>query len=470
MMKKSTSRRAFLKDIGMGAAAAGVAACAPDPSGPEKAGEGSPIVHRSAVRQSWETDVLVVGGGPAGIGAAIGAARQGVKVLLIENHAFFGGVGAWALGMPINQVRPKGKPRSNVHELLISKLTAYGPQAVHVGEHQLWTNVDYLKAAIADAMDAAGVKYFLHTRAADAVVEGNRVTGVIAATKSGLVRIQAGTVIDCTGDADVAQYAGAETMKETGKLSPMTLLLKVTNVDLARAKKVKMVPVADAARAKYPLIPKTWAFEDSDPSSNSFYINHSCTRDFANYDGSDPESFSQAEVFARRQALQMTEAMREFGGPDLASIELIGTSPQICVRETRRVKGVYVLTEEDALQGRTFEDAVAWRSGFLDIGYTRLEDMKIHDVPYRSILPEKTDGLLTAGRCISASHVAASAGKSMGNCMATGHAAGVAAAMCAKEKILPREVSVPKLREALRAEGVDFSMGGQDQKGLVLIG
>ena len=96
--------------------------------------------------------------------------------------------------------------------------------------------------------------------------------------------------------------------------------------------------------------------------------------------------------------------------------------------------------------------------------------MKIHDVPYRSILPEKTDGLLTAGRCISASHAAASAGKSMGNCMATGHAAGVAAAMCTKEKILPREVSVPKLREALRAEGVDFSMGGQDQKGLVLIG
>jgi ribulose 1,5-bisphosphate synthetase/thiazole synthase len=468
MKRQTKSRREFLKDIGLGAAALGAAGCgkATKPA----ADKGPEIVYNAPVKEKWETDVLVVGGGPAGFGAAMGAARHGAKTLLIENHGFFGGVAAWALGMPINQVRPKGKPRSNIHELLIQKLTGYGSQAVNIKDHQLWCNVDYLKVAFADALDDSGVKYYLHARAVDAAVEGTRITGVVAATKRGTVFIKAGAVVDCTGDADVACYAGAETMKEVGNLSPMTLLLKVTNVDMEKAKKVKMREVADKAGSKFPLIPKSWSLEDNDPSSNSFYINHSCLRDLGQFDASDPESFTKAECLARRQAVQMVEAMREFGGEALKTIELIGTSVQIAVRETRRVKGVYVLTEDDALKGRTFEDAIAWRSGFLDIGYVYFSEMKIHDVPYRAILPEKLDGMLVGGRCISASHAAASAGKSMGNCMATGHAAGLAAAMSTKKNIVPRELNVKELQDALRAEKVDLTMGGQDQKGLVLIG
>jgi len=96
----------------------------------------------------------------------------------------------------------------------------------------------------------------------------------------------------------------------------------------------------------------------------------------------------------------MTLAMREFGGEELKDIELIGTGTQVGVRETRRVKGLYVLTEKDALSGQKFNDVIAWRSGFLDIGFVRLSKMNIHDVPYRAILPEKLDGLLMAGRCI----------------------------------------------------------------------
>jgi len=163
----------------------------------------------------------------------------------------------------------------------------------------------------------------------------------------------------------------------------------------------------------------------------------------------------------------MVQAMREFGGEELKDIELSGTGTQIGVRETRRVKGLYVLTEEDALTGRTFDDAIAWRSGFLDIGFVRLSKMKIHDVPYRALLPEKVDGLLVAGRCISATHVAASAGKSMGNCVATGHAAGIAAALAAEKGCLPREVNVGGLQNALRADGVDLSRGGESQDSLV---
>ena len=119
--------------------------------------------------------------------------------------------------------------------------------------------------------------------------------------------------------------------------------------------------------------------------------------------------------------------------------------------------------------GRSFEDAIAWRAGFLDQGGEkdgRFVKMKVHDVPYRSLLPEKVDGLLAAGRCISASHTAAAAGKSMGNCMALGHAAGIAAALASLAGIQPREVKVRELRDRLRADGVNFDLPDREQKDL----
>ena len=411
-----------------------------------------------------ETDVLVVGGGPAGFGAAVASATAGARTLLIENHGFFGGVASWCVGMPINQVRPDGKPRSKVHELLVAKLQAYGEQALNIGQHQLYTNVDYLKVAMLDALDAVGAKYVVHLRAVDAIVEAGRVTGVVVATKNGLATISARMVVDCTGDADVAYFAGAETMKETGALSPSTLCLNVTNVAVERVRQANTANVAKAARAKYPLIPQSWNIGPV-AGGHSYFINHAGTKELGQFDATDPFQFSDAECKSRRQALQMVQAMREFGGEQLANLELLGTGPQIGVRETRRVKGVYVVTEDDAMSGRTFDDVIAWRAGFLDIGFVRYERMnKIHDVPYRSILPVKLEGLLTAGRCISASHVAASAGKSMGNCMATGHAAGLAAALSVKQRIMPRELKVATLQDALRGDGVDFTMGGRTQQ------
>ena len=460
--RTSVSRRKFL--VSAGAAAAGTAAF----------GVGWPTAARTALEVAPPSkpglldtvDVLVVGGGPAGIGAALGAARKGAKTLLVENHGFFGGVGAWALGMPINQVRPEGRPRSAVHELLVRKIQEYGDQAVRMGTHELWCNVEYLKVAALDALDEAGCPYLVHVRAADAVVENNRVTGVVVATKRGLKTIQAKTVVDCTGDADVAFYAGAETMTEASTLMPMTLALALTNIDPAKVKYEDVAQALKKARPKYPLITSGGFEVNQIAHSVSWYINHSGTRDLGRVDATDPEERTKAESFSRRQALQMVQALRTSGDPALERIEWIGTGPQAGVRETRRVKGVYVLTEEDAMTGRVFEDAIAWRSGFLDLGGQKggkFVKMKIHDVPYRAILPEKLDGLLMAGRCISATHMAAAAGKSMGNCMATGHAAGVAGALCAEKKCLPRELKVSELRDSLRADGVNFDLKDRDQ-------
>lgn len=254
-------------------------------------------------------------------------------------------------------------------------------------------------------------------------------------------------------------------MKETGSLSPQTLCLNLTNVTAEQVRKANMAEIARKAKSKYPLIPSGWGL-DRVSNSSSFYINHAGTKDLGQFDMTDPVERTQAECLSRRQVLQMVQAMREFGGDDLRNIELIGTGPQLGVRETRRVKGPYVLTEEDALSGRKFDDAIAWRSGFLDIGFVRYERMKVHDVPYRAILPEKLDGLLVAGRCISATHVAASAGKSMGNCVATGHAAGLAAALAARKGSTPRQLNVSALQDALRADGVDLNRAGDEQKEL----
>jgi len=329
--------------------------------------------------------------------------------------------------------------------------------------------VEYLKVAVLDALDEVGCRYLVHMRAADALVENNRVAGIVVATKRGLMTIRAKAVVDCTGDADVCCYAGAETMTEAAALMPMTLSLALTNIDKSTVRYADVRDAIHKARQKYPLIPSGFLEVNQIAGSGSWYVNHSGTADLGRIDATDPAARSKAECTSRRQALQMVQALRESDNPDLQRIEWIGSGPQVSVRETRRVKGVYAISEEDAMAGRTFDDAIAWRSGFLDPGGQRgakFVKTKIHDVPYRAILPEKLDGLLVAGRCISATHVGAMAGKSMGNCMATGHAAGVAAAISAKKRIVPRELLVREVQEALRADGVDLDVKDREQKNL----
>ena len=455
-MKK---RRSFLKSLGAGLAALGVSARnagAKPASGP----------HVWANRpEKYTTDVLVCGGGPAGIGAAIGAARTGAKTMLVENHAFLGGVASYGIGMPINQMRPMETPRSVVHEQVIEGLLRYGDHAVMIGPHQLWCNVDYLRAVVLEALDAVQCKYLTHTRVVDTIVQNDRVAGVVIATKQGLVRIGAKMVIDGTGDADIACYSGAETMIEYGNLSPMTLLINVTNINHEAARKASRKEIVKKAKHKYPLLPDSWGLNRYN-SHTTLNINHPGTKVMGQVDGTNPDQLTAAEAHSRRQAVQMIEAMREFGGPEFKDIELARTSAQVGVRETRRVKGSYILTEEDAMAGQKFDDVIAWRSGFLDIGHVRLSRMKIHDVPYRAIVPEKMDGLFMTGRCISATHVAASAGKSMGNCVATGHAAGLAATLCIEKNCQPRDLSVALVQNALRKDGVDLDMGGKMQDAL----
>lgn len=417
-------------------------------------------VTRRKPLDTLQTEVLVVGGGPAGIGAAVAAAKAGAKTLVLEDCGFFGGVAAWAVGMCMNQMRPFNEPRGFVHELLLTKLRAYGSQAVRLSSHQFYTNVEYLKAAVLDVLDEVGCNYRVHARVVDAITEGNRIRGVVIATKSGMVKVHAKVVVDCTGDADVTYFAGAPTLTETGNLSPSTLLMNIANVDSNHREQLKAA--IEKGREKYPLIPERWGLKKVS-NCHHFYINHAGTRDLGNYDVSDIHQLSEAECLSRKQIVQMVQTMREFGEGELKEAELVGASPRLCVRESRRIQGGYILSEEDAINGRTFDDTIAWRSGWLDIGFTRVTRMKIHHVPYRAIVPNEIDGLLAAGRCISATHEGASAGKSMGNCFATGHAAGAAAALSCEQNRMPRELNVKDIQQRLTQDGVDLTRGGEEQ-------
>lgn len=420
------------------------------------------MVPKTSGRQV-DVDVLVAGGGPAGIGAALGAARHGARTLLVERMGFLGGVAAIGLGMTINQMRPGGRPRGAVHEALIERLLHYGEAALRIEDHALITNTEYLKLAAFEVLEQAGCDYLLHSFVAATGLEGDRVTGVSLSTKHGPVRVAAQRVIDATGDGDVCFFAGCPMGKGRegdGFLSPMTSLFVIGGVDVATARAAQKDDrgwqrlLADGDAAGY-VVPDRMGMTPT-VYPDSVFVNHSGTKRYGALDGTDPRDQTRAERLMRQQAVDVVRLLRDRHVPGFERAYLQQVSPWAGVRETRRIVGDYILTEDDAKQGARFPDAIARRFGFLDIGFVRYETMAPHDVPYRALLPKERENLLAAGRIISATHVAMSAGKSMGNCMATGHAAGAAAALSIREGVTPRALPAGLVQDALRADGVDL--------------
>ena len=417
--------------------------------------------NEKATLEPIDVDVLVAGGGPAGLGAAIAASRLGVKTLLVERMAFLGGVAAIGLGMTINQMRPGGKPRSRVHEHLIERLRRFGSEAYRFEDHALVTNTEYLKLAAFQALEDVGCDYLLHSFISNAIVDGDIVKGVVVNTKSGPLRINAKRVVDATGDGDVCFFAGCPMEKGRegdGFLSPMTSLFVLGGVDVAKVMEYQKEDrgfiklLKEGRRAGYELPERMHMRPTIYPGC--VYVNHAGTKLHGVFDGTDVRDLTRAERIMRQQAIDVLRFLKERQVLGFEHTYLEQVSAWAGVRETRRIIGEYVLTEDDAKSGARFPDAVARRFGFLDIGFVRYEEMLPHDVPYRSLIPKKIDNILASGRNISATHVAASAGKSMGNCMATGHAAGLAAMLSIQENVTPRELDVKLVQKVLREDGV----------------
>lgn len=446
------------------------------------------------------TEVLVVGGGPAGLGAAIGAAAAGADVVLVERYGFLGGNATAALVMPLMSFH------NEIKQAIAVDTTRLMPTDHGVGEPVvagvLWTLLDRLvraggaiapspetgytvpfdpelfKLTVYEMLADAGVRLLLHSFASDLVTmpDANR---VVFETKSGPLVIDADAVVDATGDGDLAAAAGASYeigRPGDGLTQPMTLMFRVGNVDRAAfADYARANPgqwrgvhglwdlIRDATEAGELDLHRDDLLFFATPHPDEVSVNS--TR-FAGV-GNRVWDLTRAELATHRQMAQIAQFLHN-RVPGFADSYVLQSGVQVGVRETRRIAGEYQLTGEDVLAARQFDDAIARGAYPVDIhdpagtGTTlrRVPRGKSYDIPLRCLLPRDVDRLLVAGRCISGDHVAHSSYRVMPIAMATGQAAGVCAALAARSGKPPREVPAAQVQKILRAQGASLRQNG----------
>lgn len=425
-------------------------------------------IYSKASRDLWQTDVLVVGSGSAGATAAITAARLGASVALVERYGFMGGISTQVLDTFYGFYTPGETPRKvvgGVPDLVIGELEQRGVAVYRPNTYGAGQGITYdpetLKVVWETLAAQSGVRLLYHTFVLDTLLEGDRVCGVVAAAKGGLIRLRARVVIDASGDADVAAAAGVpfESAKD-GPVQSLTTTFRLINVDTARARQVKKSELhalmQEAIESGAYDLPRREGSVHITPFEGVMATN--LTR-VGQIDATDPEQLTQAEVEGRRQALEYARFLRD-RVPGYERSVLASLSHQIGVRESRRIFGEYRLTRQDVLAARQFEDGIALCGAPIedhhaggDTRWEYLPEGATYSIPYRCLLPQRAEGLLVAGRCLSADHDAHASVRSMGQCMAMGQAAAVAAALAAGQNITPREVAAPALRDRLRALG-----------------
>jgi len=428
---------------------------------------------------SW--DVIVVGGGPAGCTAATAAAREGAKTLLVEGTGCLGGMGtaglvpAWCPFSDQEQVIYRG-----LAERVFRQTVAGMP---HVSDEAIdWVAIDpeRLKRVYDDLVAGAGASILFHTALAAVEAEDGSVDAIIISNKAGLSALRAKVYVDCTGDGDLAAWAGAavEHGDETGDLQPATHCFILSNVDSyayehghrPRGNRSPGQPIRNIVDSgKFPLIKDVHLCNSLiGPGTVGFNAGH-----LWDVNNTDPWSVSKALPDGRRLAKQLRDAMAEFVPAAFGDAFLCATGSLIGIRETRRILGDYVLTLDDYVARRSFPDEICRNSYFIDIhrsvGETELEqkgelDMgercahygpgESHGIPYRCLTPKGLHNVLVAGRSISCDRAVQGSVRVMPVCLAMGEAAGIAAAMGAS---LPERdvhaVDVEKLRDRIREEG-----------------
>ncbi|HXV92391.1 MAG TPA: FAD-dependent oxidoreductase [Pseudonocardia sp.] len=446
------------------------------------------------------TDVLVVGGGPAGIGAAVAAAEAGVDVVLAERYGFLGGNATVALVMPLmsfhrqrrhavagdaTRLLPtdhgEGDPMvAGVLGRMLERLVDAGgavPPSTETG-YTVPFDPELFKLTAQDLLDEAGVQVLLHALASGHVPldDGHR---VVFETKSGPVVIDARVVVDCTGDGDVAAAAGAPYevgREEDGLAQPMTLHFRMVDVVAPEfARYVREHPdqwrgvhglwdlVAEATKAGELELPREDVLFFATPHPGEISVNSTRVTGAHALDAWD---LTRAEIASRRQMAQIARFLRE-RVPGFGESYVVQSGVAVGVRESRRFHGEYRLTTEDVLEGRTFDDGIARCAYPADIHnpqgvgtlLRRLPPGQSYDLPLRSLVPLRVEGLLVAGRSISGTHVAHSSYRIMPVCMATGQAAGACAALAVRQGRQPRHVAAWDVQKLLREQGATLRPG-----------
>jgi glycine/D-amino acid oxidase-like deaminating enzyme len=424
--------------------------------------------YTTPIRDTLRTDVLVVGSGSAGATAAITAARQGASVLLIERYGFMGGISTQVLDTFYGFYTPGEVARKvvgGIPDLVVTELMEQGKALLRPNTYGAGQGITYdpeaLKVVWESLAVSAGVRILYHALVVDTLVAAGKVQGVVAATRNGFLAITARAVVDASGDADVAAAAGVPFEgSEDGPVQSLTTTFRLLNVDRARADAVTKDTlhelIADAVAGGDYDLPRREGSVHITPLDGVIATN--LTR-VGGVDPTDPAQLSAAEIEGRRQALEYARFLAD-RVPGYENAAIANLSTQIGVRESRRVYGDYRLRRDDVITARKFEDAIARCGAPIeehhaggDTRWEYLPEGETYDIPYRCLLPAKVEGLLVAGRCLSADHDAHASVRSMGQCMAMGQAAGAAAARAARDGVSPRQISVTDLQSDLRRLG-----------------
>jgi hypothetical protein len=419
-------------------------------------------------------DVVVAGGGPAGIGAALAAARTGAKVAILEGRNQFGGTATAALWMNINWLFSDDNEtfRGGIHGILVDKIRSYGAIASVPGKRtqvdggNLSVHPEYTKQAVFELLEEHAVDYRLYSPVTGVVMEDNVVRGIEVRGKEGVTAFLGKVVIDATGEGDVAQLAGCEMTEgreEDGKHMPMSLVFALAGAEVEKfisyyyekGGRKDFEKLLQQERPKGEYLLTSWYAFDRTTIPGVISVNNGGCADLS-LDANHTGDLTAMERLGIQLAVDFTRFVREKKIPGLENVSLMRTGSYAAVRDTRRLRGEYVLQEKDVMEGPEFADRIARKYGAIDaVGFssgTRFKQGAAY--PFRSMLPKGVENLLVAGRCGSATFIAHSAGKSMGNMLDLGQGAGVCAALAARGGIRVRDVDVAEAQGILREMGV----------------
>jgi hypothetical protein len=436
-----------------------------------------------------EPDVLVCGAGCAGVGAAIGAARSGASTMVVERCGFAGGFLTAVVGAGFDGLVDSRTGRVVVGGVALEMIVCMGlvPGATSVeqvrgmrftrnadleivarqvptGRTRICSDPEKFKLAADRLLREAGVRVLYHTQIVDVLTAGSgadaRIDAVVVANKGGLACIRPKQVVECTGDGDVAAWAGAP-FDLFERPQPMSLHFRMGNVPASPELQRRCAEVLRRAHAEGRLGvyggPWMSAFAPDEVYVNGVRIPGL---------GIDPEQLSQAEQQGREDAWRMFELWKE-ALPEFRDAYFVTSGPMVGVRETRRVRGAYTLAEQDVRSAARFEDVVVLGAWAVDrhpsdgsAGYHAEPEIAPYDIPYRTLLPVAVDNLLVAGRCHSATPEAAASSRVTITAMGMGQAAGSAAAIAVARRTAPREVPAGALQDRLRAQGAILDRPG----------